>query len=65
MKADFEHLLAPTDCRFRTDIKALERGDLGWLLIKPFFVITFVIELMYSTSRRCCSGKTSTGGNAA
>ncbi len=29
MKEEFEQLLAPTDCRFRADIKALENGNLG------------------------------------
>ena len=29
MKEDFRKLLAPTDSRFRTDIKQLELGDLG------------------------------------
>ena len=29
MKEEFKNLLAPTDCRFRTDIKALEVGNLG------------------------------------
>lgn len=29
MRPEFKNLLAPTDCRFRTDIKALETGELG------------------------------------
>ena len=29
MKDDFHKQLAPTDSRFRTDIKQLELGDLG------------------------------------
>lgn len=28
MKEEFKHLIAPTDCRFRTDIKQLELGNL-------------------------------------
>jgi hypothetical protein len=29
MKAGIEKVIAPTDSRFRTDIKQLELGDLG------------------------------------
>ena len=29
MKDEFQKVLAPTDSRFRTDIKQLELGDLG------------------------------------
>lgn len=32
MKEEFRNLLAPTDCRFRTDIQALEIGNLGKIL---------------------------------
>lgn len=29
LKEDFEKVIAPTDSRFRTDVKKLELGDLG------------------------------------
>lgn len=30
MKPEFENLIAPTDSRFRPDVKQLELGNLGW-----------------------------------
>ena len=30
MKDEFGKVIAPTDSRFRTDVKQLELGDLGW-----------------------------------
>jgi hypothetical protein len=29
MKEEFEKIIAPTDSRFRTDVRRLELGDLG------------------------------------
>ena len=29
LREDFEKIIAPTDSRFRTDVKKLELGDLG------------------------------------
>ena len=42
MKEEFKHLIAPTDCRFRTDIKQLELGNLGKYNLDIKILLSFI-----------------------
>lgn len=47
MKEEFEKIIAPTDSRFRSDVKQLELGDLG-IKIKIFRKLyTFLSVIFY------------------
>ena len=48
MKDDFRKLLAPTDSRFRTDIKQLELGDLGNCRFLNLTSILIYNEILFS-----------------
>lgn len=57
-----EGVIAPTDSRFRSDIRGLELGDLGKRKIKLIFKKVFIVIIYFN--RGCNTRKSSPGRKA-
>lgn len=43
-----EGVIAPTDCRLRPDIRAMENGDIGKRRVHIFFLFLFILLMIVS-----------------